>query len=189
MEVEINAQAREKHLNSGVAITVVVLSVFMALCKIKDDNIVQAMQQAKADAVDTWGEYQAKKIKSHLADSALRQTKLLAATSGHGYPAVAAEQQRLTTEIARYRVDGERIAAKAKALEQQYDALNFHDDQFDMSDAALSIAIAVAAVAALTDNWALLLFSWVSGAFGIAFGLAGFLGWRLHPDWLVNLLT
>ena len=53
MEVEISAEAKDKHLNNWVAITVVILSVFMALCKIKDDNVVQAMQQAKADAVDS----------------------------------------------------------------------------------------------------------------------------------------
>jgi len=39
----------------------------MAISKIKDDNIVQSMQVAKADAVDTWGEYQATKIKHHLS--------------------------------------------------------------------------------------------------------------------------
>jgi len=51
----------DKKLNNAVAITVVILSVFMAISKIKDDNIVQSMQVAKADAVDTWGEYQATK--------------------------------------------------------------------------------------------------------------------------------
>ncbi len=189
MEVEISAEAKEKRLNNGVAITVVVLSVFMALCKIKDDNVVQAMQLAKADAVDTWSEYQAKKIKTHLAEDALRQTNLLEKTDRATADRVQAEQRTLAVEIERYRTQSQAIQSKAKALERQYDTLNFHDDQFDMSDAALSIAIAVAAVAALTDNWLLLLFSWGSGSFGILFGLAGFLGWHLHPDWLVSLLT
>jgi hypothetical protein len=177
MEVEISAEAKDKQLNNWVAITVVILSVFMALCKIKDDNIVQAMQQAKADAVDSWSDYQAKKIKSHLAENTLRPEQ------------VKAEQRALADELERYRTQSLAIEAKAKSLEKQYDSLNFHDDQFDMSDAALSIAIAVAAVAALTDKWALLLFAWGSGSFGILFGLAGFLGWRLHPDWLVSFLT
>jgi len=53
-----------------------------------------------------------------------------------------------------------------------------------MSDAVMSNAIAVAA---LTDKWLLLVCSWVSGSFGIVFGLAGFLGWRLHPAWLVSV--
>jgi uncharacterized protein DUF4337 len=38
--------ARARRLNSWVAITIALLATFMALCKVKDDNIVQAMQQA-----------------------------------------------------------------------------------------------------------------------------------------------
>ena len=56
MEIEVSAEAKDKRLNRLIAITVVTLSVFMGLCNIKDGNIVQAMQYAKADAVDTWGE-------------------------------------------------------------------------------------------------------------------------------------
>ena len=37
----------------------VILSVFMAVCNIKDNNIGQVMQKAKADAADSWSEYQA----------------------------------------------------------------------------------------------------------------------------------
>src|ERR1043166_2114871 len=57
---ESNARDRFNH---WVAISVALLAAFMAVTKVKDDNIVQAMLQAKSDAVDTWGEYQAKKIK------------------------------------------------------------------------------------------------------------------------------
>ncbi|MDH4393116.1 MAG: DUF4337 family protein [Aquabacterium sp.] len=44
------AQARsEARLNATVAITVAVLATFMGICKVKDANIVQAMQQAQAE--------------------------------------------------------------------------------------------------------------------------------------------
>ncbi|MGC4062288.1 MAG: DUF4337 family protein [Aquabacterium sp.] len=42
-------EARKARLNAAVAITVAVLATFMGICKVKDDNIVQAMQQAQAD--------------------------------------------------------------------------------------------------------------------------------------------
>ena len=74
--------------------------------------------------------------------------------------------------------------AKAKALEAEYERLNFRDDQFDMSDAFLSIAIALAAVAALVDAFWLLCVAWGSGAFGILVGGAGFLGYSLRPEWI-----
>ncbi|MDI1301912.1 MAG: DUF4337 domain-containing protein [bacterium] len=189
MDIEIGAAEKKNRLNSMVAITVVILSVFMAICKIKDDNMVQAMQQAKSDAVDSWSQYQSKKIKLHLAESSLRMANLLATTGMARAQTLEAEQKLLAAEIARYEKEGLAIEAQARAHEAEYDALNFHDDQFDMSDAALSIALAVAAVAALTDKWALLFFSWGSGSFGVLFGLAGFFGWRLHPGWLVSLLT
>jgi hypothetical protein len=78
--------------------------------------------------------------------------------------------------------------AKAKKLEAEYDRLNFRDDQFDMSDAFLSIAIALAAVAVLTEAFWLLALAWSSGGLGIIFGGAGFLGLNLRPEWLAQLL-
>jgi len=40
MEVEVNAEAKDKRLNRMVAITVVAFSVFTGLCNIKDGNLV-----------------------------------------------------------------------------------------------------------------------------------------------------
>jgi len=45
---ETNARDR---LNNWIAISVALLAAFMAITKVKDDNIVQAMLQAKTDAV------------------------------------------------------------------------------------------------------------------------------------------
>ena len=53
-----DGKRENKRLSDLVAVTVVVLSVFMAISKTKDDNINQAMQKAKADAVNAWAEYQ-----------------------------------------------------------------------------------------------------------------------------------
>src|SRR4051812_21700930 len=103
MEVEINAEAKNKQLNTLVAITVVILSVFMGISKIKDDNIVQAMQQAKADAVDTWNEYQAKKVKLHLTENALRQANVLLAAGVAKPEAIQSELSELKIEIERYK--------------------------------------------------------------------------------------
>jgi len=46
----------------GVALGafVAVAATFMALCNVKDGNIVQAMAQAQANSVDAWAYYQAK---------------------------------------------------------------------------------------------------------------------------------
>lgn len=50
---------KKSQLNNYVAITVVVFVTFMGICKVKSDNVVQAMQKAQADRIDTWSFYQA----------------------------------------------------------------------------------------------------------------------------------
>jgi hypothetical protein len=188
MDIEISAEAKNKALNQRVAITVVVLSVFLGLTKIKDDNLVQAMAQAKADALDTWSEYQATKTKLHIAQTAQGQTVLLAHMPG-GAEIAAAQEAQLKAEIAKYQTEIPVLATKAKGFEDRYDALNVHDDQFDACDALISIAISAAAVAALADSFWVVAVSWVFGGFGMLMGVAGFANWSLHPDFLSRWLS
>ena len=168
---DINGGEAQNRLNNAVAVMVAIVAAFMAVTKVKDDNIVQAMLQAKSDAVDTWSEYQSKRIKQHLEELGRDQSQMLRAS----VPAESAA-----------RLDEQ---TKARGLEAQYDALNYRDDQFDLSDAALSVALAMLAVTALTGKrwllWASLLFA----GFGVLMGLAGLFGLHLHPDWLTKLLS
>ena len=185
MEVEVSAEAKDKRLNRMVAVTVVLLSVFMGLCNIKDGNIVQAMAQAKADAVDTWGEYQADKTKLHIAETAHAQIGLL---PGAASADAKAEQARLAAQITKYKAQAPQLAEKAKGFEARYDALNVHDDQFDASEASLSTAISIAAVAALVESFWVLIAAWIFGGFGLFMGTCGFAGWAFHPDILSSFL-
>ncbi len=185
------AAARAKNrLNSWVAVSVAILSAFMAVTKVKDDNIVQAMLQAKSDAVDTWSEYQSKRIKQHLAELGLKQAQLLQTTvSAKGEALLAGQVRDYQATIDRYARDEEALKKKARDFEAQYDSLNYRDDQFDLSDAALSVTLALLAVTALTGERRLFAFSWMFAGFGIVMGLAGLLGLHLHPDWLTRLLS
>src|SRR3954469_18312852 len=72
MDVDpLEAAESDSHtrLNTWVAITVALLATFMGICKVKDDNIVQAMQQAQADKIDHWAFYQARNIRQDVAES------------------------------------------------------------------------------------------------------------------------
>src|SRR3954470_10060891 len=71
-------EARPSRLNAAVAITVALLSTVMGVCKVKDDNIVQAMQQAQADKVDHYAFYQARNLREELARATLAQLRLQA---------------------------------------------------------------------------------------------------------------
>ncbi len=189
MDIEIGAEAKDKSFNRRVAITVVALSIFMGLSGVKDGNIVQAMQQAQSSGVDAWNEYQATKTKLHIDETALAQARLLAlAGDARTAAAITVETTRLETEMAKYKAEVPTLKSKAEGFQSQYDALNVHDDQFDASDALISIAVSIAAVAALVEIPAALWASWAFGALGVVMGLAGFLGWSLHSAFLSRLL-
>jgi len=177
--------------NSWVAISVAILATFMAITKIKDDNLVQAMLQAKSDAVDTWSEYQATKIKHHLLEvgrdqfqSLLRRT-----TSKSAEAPLDDEVRRYEAQMARYQNEEQELQKKARDFEAQYDRLNYRDDQFDLSDALLSVSIALLAVSALTHKKWLLSMALLMGGLGVMMGLASIMGWRIHPDAIMRLLS
>ena len=181
-------EASDKRLNRGVAATVVLFSVFLGLCNIKDGNINQNMQQAKADAVDTWSEYQASRTKLHLSEGEADQLAVLGSIA-RDQAAVAKQEAVLAARVAKYKTEGPALAVKAKGFEKQYDDLNYHDDQFDATDALVSIAVSVAAVSALVESWWVLFVGWGFGAAGLVFGIAGFAGWAIHPDLLARFLS
>src|SRR5829696_9669349 len=178
----------DKRLNNLVAVTVVILTVFMAISKTKDDNINQAMQKAKSDAVNAWAEYQFARVKLHVDENGLNQLRLLETTGTFDKALAAKQAAEYEADIRKYEGRSKETRAKAERLEAEYDRLNFRDDQFDMSDIFLSIAVAISAVAALVDSFALLYFAWGNGALGFAFGIAGFAGWNFRPEWLASML-
>jgi hypothetical protein len=189
---QANEAAREasSRLNMTVAVTVALLATFMGICKVKDDNIVQGMQQAQANKLDHWAFYQARNIREEVARAALVQLELQAT----GVPPPA--QERYRAAIANYErlvadQDKKKVELKAQADQDQkdYDSANFRDDQFDLSDAFLAISVALLAVTSLTHQRWLYGLAMVPTAFGVLMGLAGLFGWPIHPSWLTGLLS
>lgn len=64
-----------------------------------------------------------------------------------------------------------------------------HDDQFDLSDTLVALAISMLALTALTHKKWLYWLARVPTAFGVLMGLAGLFGWHLHSDTLARLLS
>ena len=81
------------------------------------------------------------------------------------------------------------LRVQAQADQATYDALNYRDDQFDLSDALLALAISLLAMTALTHKRWLYAVAMVPTAFGVLMGLAGLLGWHIHSDLLARLLS
>jgi len=186
------AEASRDTLNNWIAVLVAVFATFMALCNIKDGNIVQAMSQDQSKAVDQWSYYQAKGMKQNLAESVLAQLQIRRAEPGLAPQTVALLDKEIavyTASAQKYVREKEEIKRAAEAAEKDYDRLNVHDDQFDMSDALISIAVSLAAVAALAETRWLLFTAWGFGGFGLLMGVAGFAGWAIHPNALASFLS
>ena len=190
--VEIDGPANRQHhkLNQWVAISIALLATFMGVCKVKDDNIVQTMQQAQANKLDHWNFYQARNIREEVALSTVVQLTLAAqgrsGTERDSYDKAIARYQQVAQDQNTKKQD---LKTLAEQDQRDYDSANFRDDQFDLSDALLAIAIALLAVTALTHLWWLYWLALVPTGFGVLMGLSGLGGWAVHPDGLIRLLS
>lgn len=180
-EVVDRAEERSDRLGSWIAIVVALSATFMAVCNIKAGNTVQAMSQSQAKSVSKWNQYQSKSMKQNLAETTLALGEL--------QKAPARVLQHYRAEVARYEQEKQLIFDEATAQEKEYAQLNQRDDQFDMSEACLSVALALFGITALTRKRALFFFALLLTSIGIALGLGGFLGWSFHPAWLAKLLS
>jgi len=180
------------NLNTMVAISAAITATFMAVCNVKDGNIVQAMQQAQAGAIDTWATYQAKGTKLNIAEAALDNLRLQQKLTPPATPETRALVERTIADyeqkVRHYESEKVNLKRTAEGFQNEYDRLNIHDDQFDMAEACTSIALALFAVTALTQKKRLMIVAAGFAGIGVVLGTAGFLGLGLHPSFLARLL-
>jgi len=185
------AHARStRKLNTLVAISVALLATFMGICKVKDDNIVQAMQQAQADKIDNYSWYQARNIREEIAKATIAELTAQATVAPQQAQAAYQEQIKAYQAIAQDQAEKKQIQqADAEKADKTYKELNYHDDQFDLSDGMLALAISLLALTALTQKRWLFVIAMVPTFFGTLMGLAGLFGWAIHPNALTRLLS
>lgn len=183
--------ARNERLNALIAITVAILATFLGIFNVKDDNIVQAMLLAQTDEVDSWSFYQARNIREEVMIATAEQLRVQRVFAPNDEARAATDKA-----IARYEelakgqaTRKEELKVKAEAARKRYNDLNYKDDQFDLSEATMAIAIALLAITALTHTWWLYWFSMIPSVFGMIMGLSGLFGWAFHPDFLIKPLT
>jgi hypothetical protein len=185
-----DAATRRARLNTMVAIAVALLATFMGICKVKDDNIVQAMQQAQADKIDNYSWYQARNIREDVASATVAQLKAMQAAAPPQMQSVYQDQIKTYQALAQDQDEKKKVQqADADKADQTYNELNFHDDQFDLSDAMLALAISLLAVTALTQKRWLFMIAMAPTFFGLLMGLAGLFSWPIHPNFLTRLLS
>lgn len=175
--------AGESKLNARIAVWVAITATIMALCNVKDGNVVQAMQQAQADNIDAWSYFQAKSTKQTQAENTLVLIRL------QHLPGSDSLIKTYEADIKRYDAEKKEIQKQAEGFKNQYNAINLFDDQFDMTDALLSISIALFGITALTKKRWLFYFAAGVSALGMLYGLTAFMGISLHNDFVAKILS
>jgi hypothetical protein len=186
-----HAEHRATGLGNTVALLVALAATFVALVSVKDRNTTLHMDQAQAKAIDTWNYYQAKSMKQNLSEATLDQL-----TAARGSAPAGAAAADLDKRIANYekqvkRYDHEKgeVKEEAEGYEKTYEKLNSRHDLFDLCEAAMSVAIALLGVTALTRKRWLLGVAVVFLAVGVFFGIAGFAGLNIHPETAIKWLA
>ena len=191
-KIQESVEQAGANLNGYIALFVAVAATFMALCNVKDGNVVQAMQQAQAKSIDQWAFYQAKATKQHIAENTVELFSVQLELAPDLKPELRSKiQARIDTQKAltkKYEQEKAAIRNEAEQASKDYDALNVHDDQFDLAEACLSISIAMAGITALTKKSWLFVVAIGFSLIGILFGIAGFLQLQLHSDLMAKLL-
>jgi len=175
-------QAGKSRINSLVALFVAITATFMALCNVKDGNIVQSMAQAQAHAIDSWSYFQAKSTKQSIAENSLEVLRL------QKNPGSDDLIKKYEGQISRYEKEKTEIKMQAEGFQKEYDDINLFDDQFDMTDALLTISIAMFGITSLTQKRWLLYFAGAVSLIGVILGLAAFLKISLHSDFVSKIL-
>ncbi len=178
-----------RKLNNAVAITVAFIATFMGVCKVKDDNICQAMQQAQAERLDRWNWYQAHNIRHEVLRTAANSLRAEAAAN----PAVdraSLESAAVKYDdlIKRQEDDLAKLKTEAEGFQVTYDQLNYRDDQFDLMESALAIAIALLAITSLTQSLWLYWVALIPAVCGFIMGAAGLFGLPIHPNLIATWL-
>ena len=175
-------EAGKSKINSRVALFVAITATFMALCNVKDGNIVQDMTQAQAHGIDAWSYFQAKSTKQSIAENSLELLKL------QNLPGSDSAIKKYESKIAAYEEEKNEIKKEAEGFQKEYEDINLFDDQFDMTEALLTISIAMLGITSLTQKKWLLYFSTVVSLIGIILGLTAFMKISLHSDLVSKIL-
>ena len=179
-----DANDHSRSFLNAVALAVTFISAFMAVSKIKDDNIVQGMQKAQSETVDYWNEYQARRQRQFGVELAIAQLKATQPDGPERQKTLADWQKTADT----FKVRAEEASNKAKQRQIDYDAANNRDDMFDLSDALMSVALALFAISALVRRHWLFGVATVFASIGVTFGAGGFATWLPLHDAVRGLI-
>ena len=184
-ELEIHhhgGHEEEDPIGKSIGVMAAIIAIFLSGVTILSHRSHTAAVVEKTEANNQWSYFQAKSTKQSIAENALDVIKF------ENKPGSEIIIKKYEEKIARYETEKAEIKAQAESFAKEYDAINVFDDQFDMTDAFLSISMALFGITALTQKKWLFYFSCLVSLSGIIFGLAAFLHISLHSDFISGIL-
>jgi len=140
---------------SGVALSTAILAVLAAIASLLSGEHANEAMLNQIEASSQWSYYQAKSIKAAVLDAKIAFT---------GAPNESDQSKR-----ARYEKEQQEIRSKAEHKEAAAKSYFHKHEVFARGVTMFQIAIAIAAISALTKKRSFWLVSLVFGAFGCAF--------------------
>src|SRR5256714_5578723 len=154
-EVHHSAEHSGERWISWVALSTAILAVLAAIAGLLSGKHANEAMMSQIEASDQWGYYQAKSIKASVLDAKI-------ALSTTPSEADAAKRDRYEKEQEEIKTEAEHKQSEAKS--------NFHQHEvFARGVTMFQIAIAIAAISALTKKRAFWIVSLVFGAAGCVF--------------------
>ena len=140
---------------SGVALSTAILAVLAAIASLLSGEYANEAMMNQIEAADQWNYYQAKSIKSAVVDMKM-------ALSG-------APDEQDQSKRARYEKEQEEIKSEAESKQAAAKSYFHKHEVFAHAVTMFQIAIAIAAISALTKKRSFWVVSLVFGAVGCAF--------------------
>jgi hypothetical protein len=171
------------------ALLIAVLAGVLAVGGLGGGNATDDMVANNIKASDTWAFYQAKNVRQTMYEIEAEKLKASLAAGTVPPPERASAEARLKdyeATVARYdsepdakdptKGEGKKeLAAQAKSYEEAFDQASARDNNFDLAEVALQLALVLGSVAILAVNRWILFLSLALGIAGSLLTLNGFL--------------
>ena len=189
LKEERSEQQHEDRFNRGAALLIAVMAAVLAVGGLGGGNATDDMIVSNIRASDTWAFYQAKNVRQTMYEIEVADLESrLPLETGADRAALEARIAEYQATVARYddepdpeapadplRGEGKKqLMAQAEAFEAARDVAVAKDDNFDLAEVALQLALVLGSVAILAGNRAVLTVSGLLGALGALLTLNGF---------------
>ena len=181
--------AQEERFNGVAALLIATMAAVLAIGGLGGGNATDDMIISNIRASDTWAFYQAKNVRQTMHEIDLVELESRLPWAGAERAALEARIAEAKATIARYddepdpaapgdplRGEGKKqLRAQAEAFEAARETAVAKDDNFDLAEVALQLALVLGSVAILATNRTILAAAGALGAVGALLTLNGFL--------------